>query len=941
MSSFLDYIVQKACEMDSSDLHKQCFVFPTRRSGLIFKNHLVNELSGSTLWSPEILSIEDFIIKYSRIKPAEELILISELYRIYSGFESELSLDKFYSWGQVLIRDFDEVDRYLRDGRKLYSNLKEIREIDSLFHDEESLEVIQKFRTVLEQSKTDLFAQFAYTWEIVSAVYAQFSEVLKEQGIGYMGMLYKDVAEQKLSETVEFENVHFVGFNALSRSEELIIEKLVRAGKACTYWDVHQHFFDDLDDHSGKFIRQYHEQWNSPEHHWVFSEIKKPEIKVYNASGHVAQTQAACQVLNLNTPEWNETAMVLGDEHILMPLLYGLPETGQAINITMGYPVKNNPLVHFIKSYLDLQSRIIRKEEGGYILSSLLLEFLGHSHIKIIGNDFQFVAMQQIRENRREFTSLKGIKELLPNEYKFLLEVHSEKDVLQEVKRYLDLLFESFPASTSSVEKEVTYVIRKHLNQFEDLLFRTQCELNYDFLWKLLNESLSSIRVNFSGEPVRGLQIMGFLESRVLGYNHLFLLSMNEGHMPQQRGQMSYIPYSLRRAFGLPTFEEKDAIYGYHFKRLIFHAKHVHLFYNSELAYDGTGEMSRFIRQIIASDQKVDLFTANAPIIKLQEVHPPVVKKEKSVWLSMQKYMEGQTDLFKKQSKISPTALTTYIQCELKFYFRYVLGLKEQESDVLEMEPRDFGNLFHEAMENIYRPWIGKILQKKDFDLLLNEKTIKEVVNIAFKEKFPGNELKGRNLFYARVNERLIKNIIKTDRHRKKIKILELETESLNQILSPGRGLKIKVGGVVDRIDQVEDNRGRIIRIIDYKTGQVTLNSRSRKSDEEYVSEHFKKSEFKTGFQLYFYAYLYQKLHPEEKVIPGIYTTNKPGKGPIELWNKTPIDDQFFRLFEENLNQLLLEIFDQKKEFRPVEDTSECEYCPYTTICLRHQKKPS
>ena len=948
MKTFLEHIADDIELKSPDEMRDLCFVFPTKRASLYFRSLLADKFSGKVFWGPSILSIEEFINACSTQVPSDEITLVLELFTVYKKHDPEVVLDKFFNWGQILLKDFDEADRYMVNTDKLYRNIREYQELEVLFGDnEETKNAMEAFNKVVQvQDKTQLMAMFIKTWGIISKVQHNFQEHLAKKGLAYQGFLYRKLAEDlKAGRVTPYKQVILCGFNALSASEEVIFDALLINGKGKVYWDTSEFYINDADD-AGKFLKRYKKKWKQKESIWINTDVslEEKQIHIIGTPELVGQGKLAANELEkITSDKINEvrTAIVLGDEKLLFPVLYAFPENIESINVTMGYPLNSTSWYSLAESFVSLWKEN-QDSKNDYVFNRKeLLIFLGNPLIKALyeGKKDRLLEIQEIKRSRLRMSE---IQPFLKNK---LIEtaLRSEKSGMSVLQNLQDLLIKISLILTrgeKSMEEEFTYHLVKNLVRLRETLDSNSLNPQPELLLKLIREIMISVRIPFSGEPLKGVQLMGFLETRALDFDNLFVLSLNEGIIPSGKTKTTYIPYAIRKAFKMPTFEELDAIYSYHFKRLLQRGKKIFLFYNTEVAVDGSGEKSRFLRQIKKELKPFENITIHeriiSPVISSRKDYPIIkIPKTREILTDMNQFVVNGNE---KPRRLSPTTLTTYIECSLRFYFKHVARMPELEEFNEDMDPREFGNIVHNALEKIYKPWEGREINSGEIKGILSGSIISEKVAEAYAENKYSveKELEGKNLLNRDIIEKVIEKALEQDALEAPIKIISLETDSLNKELELG-GRKVYIGGNLDRLDYLPLKN--TFRIIDYKTGKVDLLPRTKRQHhnfDEYLEDYFTNSKYKSGFQAYYYAYLFYKSRPGENVTAGIFGLKSVNQGIQYLRNGTTIDPKLLDVYESRLENLISEIFNEEIPFVETDDHKKCEYCSYRSICRKN-----
>ncbi len=957
MQTFIQQVIADLLQKYPGQLSRLCIVFPTRRAGLFFKRELSEKLA-QPIWAPRVLGIQDFIQVLTQQQIPDKLTLLFELYQAYKKHLPDESFERFYPWGQMLLKDYDEIDRYLVDAPKIFRNIQNLKDIDSEFSmAEDDVERIQTFwKTFSDRDLSTLKKEFLTTWEVLGKVYLDFKERLFCKNMLYEGLAYRAIAEKESADLFslpffkEYDKVIFAGFYALSSSEEIIIQHLVKHGRAETYWDADNYYMEDERQEAGKFLRK--KKNVPPDFNWkgnYFEEIEK-NIEIIGVPLQVGQAKALGTELKMlfkeekASPE--NTVVVLPDENMLFPVLYSLPESIKAINVTMGYPLHYTPLYALFEFVINLHKNArIKDGQAAAFYHRDVMNILTHPYMQLIGSDEIRDWVRRYEESKWIYISSKHFySEKAPAFFPLIFQtVTNISDAFTYFLSLLHLIQNGIKAqeAESSYEKnrhnvrmesEYIYHFYTQLKRFQDIVKEYEVNLTLSSFWNLFKEIIHSSKIPFTGEPLQGLQVMGFLETRVLDFETVFILSVNEDVLPASSKGHSFIPYSLRKGYGLPTFEEQDAVYAYHFYRLLQRAKNIKLYHNTEVKSLTAGEKSRYLLQIehelkrkLGDKLKLTkkLITTD---IQSHPVFPIIVEKSDEVIKRLLRYFVKPGEDTTYIPKFSATALTSYINCKLQFYFRYIAKLKELEEVEDFIEANTFGSILHKAMELIYE-------KKGAIDKQFIEKAKPQIeahVLTAVKEVFPSldeeSELEGKNLLLKQVIVELVSRILDNDKKDLPFQIIDLEkkVEQRMVITDTVNPKEVLLNGYIDRIDITDDT----VRILDYKTGDIKLRDVS-------IEELFTSVDHKVAFQGYFYAWLYWKQNPDKDIKIGIYPVQKLNEGIKYINNGEVITTAAFEEYEQNLIKLLQEIFTKSISFSQVENEAQCLYCPYIGICNR------
>ncbi len=936
-------------------MNRLTIVFPNRRAGIFFINYL-NSLVDQPLISPEITTIDKLFTSLSGYSIPDRLNLIFRLYRVYRDLTSSTELfDDFYYWGGMLVSDFDQVDKYLADADQLFKNITNLKEIDERFSilQPENKEALENFwKSVLTEKRSTNQDEFVRLWKDLSGIYKQYKTSLQTEGLAYEGMVYRSVIEEITGgnhSLFQDKQYVFVGFNALNRCEEELFSCLLDSKQASFYWDYDHYYLSDPNQEAGLFLRKNLEKYpqvNFPLSYNSFSDEKKT-VKILNVSSQVGQAQIAGEEIarvlkEHDSNRFDDTAVVLCDEELLLPLISALPVEARKVNVTMGFPLKMSAVYNLVNHLADLQ-KFLKTEAGEtYFYFKNVLTVLSNQLIMSVYPEDCKKLNSLIRLNNLVYL---GENELSLNDL-FKLIFTSPKG-LTGLSEYLPEILKQIFGFWKDKEQEEAILVREYIyhaylavNRLKENIVTDGIKIlgNTDFLsintfFRLTDQYLSETTVPFEGEPVEGLQIMGILETRVLDFRNLILLSVNDGIMPRISSSGSFIPYNLRRVYGLPTAEEQNAVYAYYFYRLLQRAGDVTFVYNSASNGLQTGEKSRYLYQL-QMESPLEVNELNA-VYKMEQgtVQGIFIEKDEQVIASLRKCLGGQYIL-------SPTALDKYLTCPLQFYFRYVAGLKEPEEMAEEVDNRIFGLIFHKSMENLYQPFKGKTMDQKMIEELIKDPDlIENLINDSFNaiyfkslNKNAKIQFSGKNWLVYNILKKYIIRLLEIDSKRAPFKIegLEIPVETIIPVNDED---KIKIGGIIDRLDRLNGN----FQILDYKTGKTDLQFTTLNS----LFEKENKNRNKAAFQTLVYSYILHKNFPLEKAInPGIFNLRglfeenyDPHLKCKENGNQQVEFVAISDLFADQLQGLLTEIFNPSVPFRQTSLEENCSYCIYQQIC--------
>jgi CRISPR/Cas system-associated exonuclease Cas4 (RecB family) len=945
MDSFLKSTALSLLE-SGRDMKDLVVVLPNRRAGLFFTRHLGN-LIQKPLWMPEVKTIEQVFYGLAGQTPADDLTLIFELYQVYTQLQDEPEdFDRFYFWGELILKDFNDLDQFLADAKAVYRNLAEIKafESDLSYLSPEQIELISQFWKSFEKQNETEKEKFLRFWEILGQLYSQFQAHLKTSGLAYSGQLYRQVAESLFTVQKPEKQFYFVGFNAFTLAEEKLIKYFVKEFGAEVFWDVDGYYLKDARQEAGLFFRDYRKDLvlgpTFPKE--IPDRIKSKASRIFTHSIPLKTNQANLVgklMESVGSEEaLEETVIILPDEQLLFPMLHSLPETIGKLNVTMGYPIRNAPIYAFLDAVLDLQRYVKAKGESFSFYHKPVTDLLSFPYLKDQDPNFTERILEEIKKSNQFDVPVEKLAE--GGELFSLVFRKVESGALFE---YLAELMQALASQLKEdpIQRSYLYQTFKQLTRIREVFAKNPLgKVKADFFLKLFRQIFREVKLPFEGEPLEGLQVMGVLESRNLDFRRVIICDVNEGSFPPGGGINSMIPFNLRRAFRLPVQEQNDAIYAYTFYRLLHRAEEVHLIYTTASDGGKSGEMSRFIQQM----------QAELGIAKPEVVLVPVgltagreIKMEKTdlVIRSMEKFLVS-PDPDGYVQKLSASAINMYLDCRLRFYFRYVAGLKEKEEVVTEIDAMTFGTMLHKAIELLYAPKEGEAYREIDTHEIERLKPqIPKAVDEAIRDFYQVKEgeelqLSGQLQIARAIFIKYLKAILNYDQQNGAFQVIGLEKEYQAgiSVITPWGEREVALGGYIDRVDQKDG----VIRLIDYKTGKDDKKVASVAS----LFERDNKKRNKAAMQTLLYAYFFQNRHPKNSLPlkPAIFNIKEiynPKFNPFlildgeEVGNYLDLREEF----EGGLKRLLTEMFDPKELFDQTEDLKKCEYCAYREICGR------
>ena len=959
MESFLKLVAADLYKHTKGNLAHTAVVFPNKRAGLFFNEYLAQE-SDSPIWSPAYVSISELFRSLSPWEVGDPVKLVCELYKIFRReTQSTETLDDFYFWGEMLISDFDDADKNRVDTDKLFSNLQDLRNImdDYTFIDDEQEEAIRQFfQNFSIERRTALKERFISLWNVLGNIYKGFRESLASQNIAYEGMMYRHVIEHLDVDKLPYEKYVFVGFNVLNKVEHTLFTQLKDAGKAVFYWDYDEFYMKEnrqaVTHEAGEFIRRNLRDFPSPLSGELFKNLSKPkEVHYIASSTENAQARYLPQWIrnNLTTPE-KETAVVLCNEALLQPVLHSLPAEVKHVNITMGFPLSQTPVYSFLIALLELHTHGFNFKSGRYTFQSVVT-LLKHPYTRQLTGQAELLEKELTRNNR--FYPLPG--ELGKDEFltRLFTPLSGNLNLCIRLSETLQQVAGIYQANTSGTEdtdafnqlyRESLFKAYTTINRFRTLIEEDELTVQSETFRRLLVKVLSATNIPFHGEPAIGMQVMGVLETRNLDFRHLVLLSVNEGQLPKSGGDSSFIPYNLRKAFGMTTIEHKIAVYAYYFYRLLQRAERITLMYNTSSDGLNRGEWSRFMLQFLIEwphpITRQFLEAGQSP----QGTSPITVEKTPDVMRRMQSLFDVRTN---PKAKFSPSALNYYLDCPLKFYYRYVAGLSAPDEVSAEIDSATFGSIFHYAAEHIYKDLTthGKVINKEALETLLrNEVKLQDYVDTAFKKLFfnvPQNEkpeYNGVQLINSAVIARYLKQLLQNDLRYAPFTFIasEMEVDEPIDIQTPKGVIKSRIGGIIDRMDSKDGT----LRIVDYKTGG---DADTPPHVESLFIPDKKRSNY--VFQTFLYAAIMCRKQPTMKIAPALLYIHRAATetySPVIQMGeprkpKEAVEDfsKYEKEYRERLQGLLEEIFNPEKSFTQTEIIEKCTYCDFKALCKR------
>ncbi len=948
--TFLEYVAEDIIGKYGTDLSRIAVVFPNKRAALFLNEHLAR-IAGQPVWSPAYITISDLFRQHTDLKPADPIKLICDIHKSFTKCTGiDETLDHFYGWGQLLLADFDDIDKNMADADSIFCNLKDIHELDDISYlDDEQKEMLKRFfANFSDDIESELKKRFLSLWSHFGDIYHDYNRRLTEQGIGYEGAIYRKVASEETLH-LKYDKYLFVGFNLIQKVERVLFSRLMKEGKAKFYWDFDEYYMPtaraqqsaSVPNNTASFaayLTDFPNELDNTDRD-IYANMRRPKrIRFISSPTENAQARFASNWLleNDRYKAGRKTAVVMCDESILLPIMHSLPPEADKVNITSGFPLAMTPVASLVMLLFDLYTLGLRKK-GTAFNPHYLKKLMAHPYAR---------HLQEVHLKEMNDVHLKGVH---------LSQVHQEGSaaLLQHIATLVKQVGIATKQEGDALTQESVFRMFTILNRLTALADSGDLLVDNTTLRRLVSQLVGAASIPFHGEPVIGVQIMGVLETRNIDFDNVLLLSCNEGNMPKGVNDSSFIPYSIRKAHGLTTIDNKVAIYSYYFHRLLQRAGDITIAYNNSTDNGHTGEMSRFMLQLLVeSGQKIDHYSLTAKN-QPTPLMPKAIEKD-----------EAALSKLEEMSRLSPSAINTYIRCKLAFYYQYIAHIKEPDSDPETIDNRMFGNIFHRAAYLIYKDITdhSPVIEKAHIQAYLsNRKLLASVVDRAFEEE----ECKTNNglqIINREVIIEYITKLLKIDQQLCPFSILAMEEEAkvytqLSFTTPSGGALKggalvssaptkqynLTIGGIIDRLDAVTDKQTgkRRIRVVDYKTGNKP--SSAIKS----IEEVFDPKNIASKHSNYFLqAILYSLIVSRSKewnaandaVSPALLFIKQAATNdydPTLCIDKHPISD--VTVYEEEfltkLKETVADMYSPNAAFTPTDDRKKCELCPYRMLC--------
>ncbi|WP_346860313.1 PD-(D/E)XK nuclease family protein [uncultured Draconibacterium sp.] len=948
LSQCANYIYQK----HSNELNELCLVFPNRRSGAFFTQYMQDVIKRPVV-GPKTTTVNELISSYSDLHKGEKLQLISILYDVFRKHtKTTETFDEFYFWGEILLADFNDIDRYLVNAKDVFTNISDLKEIESIFDyltPEQKKALEQFWGSMAVVDKKGFQEKYTFIWDKLFPVYVDFKKELQKDDLAFPGMVDRTVVENLDSAELEFKykKYYIIGLNALNTCEKKFFTHLVNLGKAEFLWDFDKSYLEDIQNEAGYFLRTNLVEFPPPDDFELNTEIfsQRKNIKLVAVSSVYGQSQQIPNFLTETRLDYKEkfdnTAVVLADESLLFSAMGAIPENIGTVNVTMGYSVRNSVIHGFLMLLVTLLKNK-RKEGSGFVAyHRYVTDVLNHQLLGDSESEKSKAFVAELKRTNSITVDLSKI-DFAPLYKQIFLLPEKVEEYSHYFLKVLGMLHQQFKASevNNAMLLEIIYSIYQAVEKLgivvKGVIDSQKREINEAVYFRLFSQYLGQVSVAFEGEPLSGLQVMGILETRCLDFENLIVLGLNENKWPRKFTAPSFIPFNIRKGFGLPGIDEQDAMYGYYFYRLIQRARNITATYSVVKEGIGTGELSRYGYQLQYDSihkpemKNLDFVFANDPVQSIE------IKSSKDV---VQKLLENNSE----EHPLSPSAINTYLHCTLKFYFRYVVNLPEPDEVKEEIDGVVFGNIFHDTLEELYKPFVGKVVNKTDLENMLKDRVrleneiTKQIAIHYLKKKKPIKgpvKLQGKTLLIFENAITYLKQLLRVDLAIAPFSVISLEEKYKRWIELELNGAKTNlcIGGKIDRVDKVDGQ----LRVLDYKTGNVESLGFSK--IEDLFDAEIKKPK-KEILQALIYSWGLSENISNEAIQPAIYSLrslfSESFSPNVKLNKNDVLFEDLKEDFEINLKQLVTEIYSERNTFKQTEHIEKCQYCPYSGICRR------
>ena len=946
----------------AGEIEKRCFIFPNRRSMVFFRKHLSGavreDVMARPIVAPEMLTINDFFHRVGKVRSIDRVRLLIELHECYKECNPKAeTLDEFIFWGDVILADFNDVDKYLVDPKQLFANVSDLKKIQDTYTylTETQRKAIEAFvshfsdltgrLTVnLDSDDPDVKERFLMIWNILYDLYELFNKRLDEKGIAYEGMVYRRLAERLRAEAVDnvFEGIWskdvkfvFVGLNALNECEKTLLRKLRDAGMAEFCWDYSGELISDPKNRSSFFMSENVVEFPQAAV-WDVEGLKMPEINVVSVPSSTGQAKRLPEVLqsiaeresegNVSSMKLTECAIILPDETLLSSVLNSIPDEVEDINVTMGLPMTGSILYSMMSDISAIQLHAVNRKGEWYFYHKQVWDLFANDLFRKAADPQTMEIVSKVKAEASYYISRKTLSGTPLLDVVFNPVITDPKAAsAEQIKAFGDYqnrvltTVASAVTADSGLDLELEYA--KEYYRYVNVLKEIDLEVQPMTYARLLGQLLGAVSVPFRGEPLKGLQIMGPLETRALDFRNVVILSANEGVFPRRNVSSSFVPPELRKGFGLPTYEYQDAVWAYYFYRMISRAERVWMFTDTRTEGLKSGEESRYIKQLE--------YHFNIPVNRY------VVRFDKMKTAQVEDIVKTADDVQKiKSTVLSATTLQNYLSCPAKFYYGTVKELKAEEEVAESLDYGMFGTVYHETMRSIYS---SDRMTVKDIESWLGRgEEIKDRIKSLIIEELNIMEVTGRNLV---VTDVILKYVMKT--LQRDLELLQKENVEFFEVL--GREVRVsgefegqKLKGFIDRLDSFHPGQ---VRVVDYKTGKVLDDDEKITDDNaEAIADKIFAEDIKERPKIALQFFIYDLLvrdHPLAKgrqIYNCVYSTARLFKEPPV---NVPRNEKFFEAVSHRLGETLQEMYSLDVPFRRTKDEKVCEYCDFKMICGR------
>ena len=945
MNSFLQQVAKYLHKTYGSDIHKLNIVFPNKRARLYF-NETLSWLINKPIISPRYYTINEYLSQITKTQSCDPLQLQFLLYEAYKQLvPMPASIDQFLPYSETIISDFDDIDKSNVEAKQLYQNLVDLKNFEDHLEylSEAQIEALQKFwktfHTKPNSNEKDAFIRF---WDVMYGLYEKFNTLLETKHLAYDGSLYKKALKRIENSDGNSRSIVFIGFNALNEVERKIFRKLKQQGKALFFWDYSDYYMQPeiKEYHSAAyFLKSLAPEFKMPEDFQSDSNIENfPEVEIIEVASDIGQASLLPHFLeNIDKKEISnnkEILIGLADEEMLPAVLKNIPDSYPSINISMGYPLANSNAFNLLQSILLLYKNHKRGKGDNTYYHKHVFSILKNGLLQsVTGQEPANILIQKLTSDNRSYITSARFNEHSEILQKIFSSEIAAKELTSHITQIFNTLFSFTSKEDNPLEYECLFKIITQLTCFADIVTKHHVDAEITTLCGLILRYMQGISVPFSGEPLEGIQIMGVLETRTLDFSHIIILSMNEGAFPKTGSIPTFIPYTLRKGFGLPTLEHRDAIFAYYFYRLLHRAKKITLCYSTKDDGLYKGEASRFIHQLKINPKfKVHKKTIEYKVEPGEGASIEIPHSE-NISNTLKKYTQ------KDGAMLSPSAINTYINCSLRFYYRYIAHLNEPDDIQENIEANVFGTILHDTIDMLYAPFAGSSISPADIKgIQKNSKLVNTSLDKAFqKQKINTTEATGTILIARKAAFEFLHLILNYDFKQAPFNIVSLEKKYTQALQINEHGLKINIGGYIDRLDEKDG----YLRVIDYKTGR----DKGTKSNLEALFNAKPSERDNALFQILIYSEVL-KLAGKQHIQPGLfYVRNmnnsdythikslKEGKNDIKIEDYEVIANEF----TEMLCDALLNLFERKTGFIQTNDLTYCKTCAYNKICNRNE----